>query len=129
MENSIVLKIFLAISGLLLVYIGGSFLIIPKKMKDGQGIDIAGDINMLAETRSASALILVFAILIILGIFQNSLTYISTLVSVLVLLSLGGGRLISILLDGIPVKALVIATIVELALGVVGGIIFFVFKE
>ena len=128
MENSIVLKIFLVISGLLLTYIGASFLFMPKKMKAGQGIDIAGDINMLNETRSASALILAIAILTILGAFENSLTFTSTLVSVLLLLSLGVGRLMSILIDGMPVKALIIATIVELVLGVIGAIMFFVFK-
>ena len=79
MENSIVLKIFLVISGLLLTYIGASFLFMPKKMKAGQGIDIAGDISLLNETRSASALILVFAILTILGAFKNSLAFTSTL--------------------------------------------------
>ncbi len=128
MENSLILTIFLVTSGILLTFIGAAFLFMPKKMKANQGIKIAGDVSMLNETRSASTLILVFALLILFGAFESGLSYIATLVSVLMLLSLGVGRLMSIVIDGIPVKALVIATIVELVMGIIGAIMLIVYK-
>ncbi|MFD2568720.1 DUF4345 domain-containing protein [Pseudotenacibaculum haliotis] len=129
MKNSKALKIFLIVSGLLLTFIGGATLLMPVEMKAGAGIDIAGNINVLNDTRASSTLLLAFALLIILGAFVKKLTYTSSLTSFLLFLSIGTGRAISILLDGTPVDGLVKATGLEFVLGIIGIILFIRFRE
>jgi len=127
MTNSSMVMVYLILSGLLLTVIGAPFLFMPEKMKSRQGIEISGDSSALNEIRGSSALILAVAILTILGIFIPSLTYSSVLFSALLFFSLGAGRLMSLILDGMPVKALIIATFVELILGIYGAVIFYIY--
>ncbi|MTI32141.1 DUF4345 domain-containing protein [Xanthovirga aplysinae] len=129
MKNSKVLKTFLIISGLLLTFIGGTTLMMPVEMKAGAGIDIAGNISVINDVRASSALILAIAILTIIGAFKKNLTYTSSLVSFLLFLSIGAGRLLSILQDGMPVDGLVKATGLEFILGITGAILFTIYRE
>ena len=129
MKNSKVLKIFLIISGLLLTFIGGSTLFMPVEIKASSGIDLAGNISILNDIRASAALILSLAILLLLGAFNKKLTYTSSLISFLLFLSLGLGRALSMLLDGMPVDAMVKATGLEFVLGIVGAILFTINRE
>ena len=129
MKNSKVLKIYLGLSGLLLTFIGGSTLLMPVEMKGSAGIDVAGNISVLNDIRAASALLLAFAILTLLGAFAKKLRYTSTLVATLLFLSLGIGRVISIVADGMPVDGLVKATGLEFVLGIAGAIFFAIYRE
>ncbi|MEM6802040.1 MAG: DUF4345 domain-containing protein [Bacteroidota bacterium] len=128
MKNSKVLTAFLILSGLLLTFIGGSTLLMPVEMKAGAGIDIAGNISVLNDTRAAAALIFSTAILSLLGAFKPQLRFSASLASPLLFLSLGSGRLLSILLDGMPVEGLLGASILEFVLGITGAILFSVFR-
>ena len=129
MENSKVLKAFLIISGLLLTLIGGATLFMPVDVKAASGVDVAGNISVLNDIRASAALILSMVILVLLGAFVKKLSYTSSLVSFLLFLSLGTGRLISILLDGMPVDGMVKATGLEFTLGIVGAILFALKRE
>lgn len=129
MKNSKVLKAFLIISGLLLIFIGGAQLLFPVEMKAGSGINIAENISVINDVRASSALILTIAILTILGAFVKKLTFSSSLVSFLLFLSLGVGRVISLLLDGMPVDGLVGATVLEFILGITGAILFTLYQK
>ncbi|NER15397.1 DUF4345 domain-containing protein [Leptobacterium flavescens] len=129
MRNSKVLKTFLVVSGLLLTFIGSATLFMPVEMKGGSGIDITGNISVINDVRASSALFLAIAVLTILGAFLKKLTYTSSLVSSLLFLSLGVGRLISILVDGMPVDGLVKATGLEFILGITGAILFAVYRD
>lgn len=129
MTNSNVLKAYLFISGLLLTFIGGSTLIMPVQMKASAGIDLGGNISIINDVRAFAALILTFAVLAILGAFIKRLTYTSTLVSFLLFTALGLGRLLSIFLDGSPVDGLIKATGLELILGLLGLILFSIYKK
>ncbi len=129
MKDSKALKAFLIISGLLLTFIGGATLFIPVEMKTGAGIDIAGNISVINDVRASSALLLGIALLTLLGVFQKGLTFTSTVAATLLFLSLGVGRLISILIDGMPVDGLVKATGLELILGVLGALLFNIYKN
>ena len=129
MQNSKVLKAYLIIAGLLLTFIGGATLFSPVMMKGSAGIDIAGNISVINDTRAASALILSVAILTLLGTLISKLTYTSSLVSTLLFLSLGAGRVLSIFLDGMPVDGLVKATGLEFFLGLIGATLFIRFQD
>ena len=129
MKNSKVLKGFLIISGLLLTFIGGATLLMPVAMKTGSGINIAGNISVINDTRASSALLLAAALLIISGAFSRKLVFTSSLISFILFLSIGIGRIISIVTDGMPVDGLVKATGLELVLGITGAILFIVNQE
>ncbi|OJJ14629.1 hypothetical protein BKI52_42125 [marine bacterium AO1-C] len=129
MKNSKVLKGFLILSGLLLTFIGGATLFMPVAMKASAGINIAGNISVINDTRASSALLMVAALLIISGAFSRKLAFTSSLLSVIIFLSIGIGRIISIISDGMPVDGLVKATGLELVLGVTGAILFKVYQD
>ncbi len=129
MENSKVLKLFLIISGLLLTFIGGATLFAPVAMKASAGIDISQSTSIINDVRASSALILAVALITILGVFIRKLTFTSTLISFTLFLSLGIGRAISILIDGFPVDGLVKATGLEFVLGIIGLILFNIYRE
>lgn len=124
MKNSIGLKIYLIISGLLLTVIGGSTLLMPVKMKATENIDIAGDISALNDVRAFSALLLATALLSLVGAFNKQLKYTSAFIMPLLFIALGVGRLISIVADGIPAEGMVMATVLEFVLGFIGLILF-----
>ncbi|WP_196885367.1 DUF4345 domain-containing protein [Aureivirga sp. CE67] len=124
MKNSKVLKIFLVISGLILAFIGGSTLIIPTEMKTTAAIEINGNVNLLNDVRAFGMLVLSVGILTISGAFNKKLTFTSNLTSSLLFLTLGLGRLISIIVDGMPVDSLQKATGLEFVLGIIGLILF-----
>ncbi|UTW61261.1 DUF4345 domain-containing protein [bacterium SCSIO 12741] len=128
MKNSKILKAYLILSGLLLTFIGGATLFMPVVMKASGGIDIADSVNAINDVRAYSALLLASALLALFGVFNKGLTYTSTLVTVLVFLSLGAGRLLSILQDGMPADGLVKATILEFVLGTIGAILFSIYR-
>ena len=124
MKDSKVLKAFLIFSGLLLTFIGGATLFMPVAIKASSGVDLAGNVSVLNDIRASAALILGLAILIISGAFVRKITYTSSLISFLVFLSLGIGRILSILSDGMPVDPIVKATGLEMVLGVLGLVLF-----
>ncbi|WNJ20508.1 DUF4345 domain-containing protein [Pontibacter sp. G13] len=128
MNNSKALKTYLIISGLLLSFIGGATLLMPVEMKASAGIDIASNISVINDVRAASAMILGVAILSLVGAFNPKLTFSATLSTILLFLSLGAGRVISILIDGMPVEGLLGATGLELVLGALGAVFFKVFQ-
>ena len=114
---------------MLLTFIGGAQLLFPVEMKVGSGIDIAGNISVLNDTRAANALILVLALLTLAGDFIKRLTSTASLVSFLIFLSMGLGRVISIFLDGKPVEGLLGATVLEFVLGITGAAIYVISQE
>lgn len=129
MKNSKVLKAYLIVAGLLLTFIGGATLLDPVTMKGSAGIDIAGNTSVLNDVRASSALLLAVALLTLLGAFRSGLTLTSSLVSTLLFLSLGTGRVLSILIDGMPVDGLVKATGLEFVLGLIGATLFIKFQD
>ena len=98
-------------------------------IKSNSGIDIAGNVSVLNDVRASGALILAIAVLTILGAFARKLTFTSSLVSSLLFISLGIGRAVSMLTDGMPVDGLVKATGLEFVLGLIGAFLFIRFQE
>ncbi|MEM7102881.1 MAG: DUF4345 domain-containing protein [Bacteroidota bacterium] len=129
MKNRKVLKIYLIIAGLLLTLIGGATLFLPVDIKAAAGIDLAGNASLLNDFRASAAMILAFGILIFSGALVKSIRFTAVLLSAVVFLSLGLGRLLSILLDGMPVQDMVMATGLEFVLGITGAILFLAHKN
>ncbi|KXX69991.1 DUF4345 domain-containing protein [Flammeovirga sp. SJP92] len=125
MKQSKTIKSYLVLSGLLLSFIGVSSLVMPVEMKATGGIDLSGgNVNALNEARAYSALLFALGLTTITGAFNSKLSYLSTLIPTVVFLSIGSGRLISILSDGMPVESVIKATVLEFILGFVGFYLF-----
>jgi uncharacterized protein with PQ loop repeat len=55
-----------------------------------------------------------------LGAFVAKLTFTSAVISIVMYLSYGISRILSIAVDGMPAEGLVLATVVEIIIGLVG---------
>jgi len=117
MKNSKILKTILFISGLIAAGIGGAVLFMPIAFNATSGIDLAGNISLLSEIRASGGLLLASGILIMSGAFVAKLAFTATVVSVLLYLSYGLSRILSMALDGMPAEGLVQATILEIIIG------------
>ncbi|MGD1939068.1 MAG: DUF4345 domain-containing protein [Cyanophyceae cyanobacterium] len=120
------LKIFLGISGCIAIAISLSILISPTDFYGLNHIDINGNVNLLSEVRSPAAALLTYGVLIISGIFIPQLTFTSTLLSSMLYLSYGLGRVVSVVIDGWPVTTLIISAGIEVLLGLVS--LFYLWK-
>ena len=129
MKNSKILKGYLIISGLLLVYFGAATLLMPIELKASFDIVIPNDINVLNDMRAFSTLSLMIGIFTVFGAFKNQYTFAATLIVFIQFLALGCGRLVSVLIDGMPAEGNIIGMSNELFLGAVGAILFFIYKN
>ncbi|MFT5844438.1 MAG: hypothetical protein ACI8QW_000298 [Saprospiraceae bacterium] len=107
MKNSKVLKGFLIISGLLLIFVGGSILFNPVGFTAKNGIDLGGNISLLNDVRSSGSLFLLIGVFILLGSFIQKLIYTSSFLVIIGYLGVGFGRVVSILSDGMPADGLI----------------------
>ncbi len=129
MKYSKGIKVYLIIAGALLSFIGGATLLAPIEMKASAGIDLMHNISIINDVRAASALLLTFGVLSILGGWIKTLNFTTLVTSTFIFLSLGIGRLISILIDGMPVDGLVKATGLELILATMGMVLLIINKK
>jgi hypothetical protein len=118
------LKVYLFIVGLMMTIIGGLTSFNPVEIKLQEGIELAGNPSALNDVRSFGMLLLASALLFFLGSFKSSIRKTSTILAILLFLSLGLGRLFSIIVDGMPTDGIVKAAIIEFVLGILGLILY-----
>lgn len=110
--------ITLAISGLLLVFVGLSRLTNPVKTYDkNSGISLSNDVNLLNEVRGVSGLMLSGGIIVLLATILPSLRTTSFAIGTLIFLGFALGRIVSRVVDGKPNKQLISGLIFELVFG------------
>lgn len=129
MKNSIALKVILLISGLLLIVAGTGTLFFPVQFTGRNGIDLAGQVSLFNDIRGMGGMMLGSGIAIALGAFVRKLAFTSIVISIVIFLSFGLARTISILLDGMPTDTLVKATVLESIIGLVGVFALVKFRE
>jgi len=117
MKNSKVLKTILFVSGLIATVTGGAILFMPVAFFATNGIELGSSISLLSETRAPGGALLASGILIMSGAFVANLTFTSAVVSVLVFLSYGVSRILSMVIDGVPAEGLVQAAGLEIVIG------------
>ena len=123
MNNSKILKIYLLVSGFILTAIGGLTTFNPVTIKANEGIQIAENASALSDVRSFGMLLVATALFSFSGSIKSSLRKPATISSFLLFLSLGLGRLLSMLFDGMPSDGMVKATGLEIILGLAGLIL------
>ncbi|MCP5061983.1 MAG: DUF4345 domain-containing protein [Ignavibacteriae bacterium] len=129
MEISKSHKAYLILEGIWFSIIGIATISMPIKMRASLGIIIEpGSISLLNDTRATFMLFLTIGILTFLGAFKKELTYTSTLVVTMLTLSFAVGRLLSLLVDGMPASGMVQGLFVEIVMGICGAILFMKFR-
>ena len=123
MKNSKAVKTFLMLSSAIGLYVGVGLLFFPVSFQAQSQIVLGDNISLLSDTRAPGAAIFFSSTLILQGVFRERWSYISLLLSSLIFLSYGIGRMLSLLLDGFPAQGLFVAMIIELLLGVWGLIL------
>ncbi|MDW3648268.1 MAG: DUF4345 domain-containing protein [Bacteroidia bacterium] len=123
MKNSKAVWAFLILSSIIGLYVGVGLLFFPISFQAQSEIILGDNISLLSDTRASGTVIVFASLLILLGIFRIAWTYISLLVSSLIFLSYGIGRILSLLLDGMPSQGLFVAMILELLIGFWGFIL------
>ncbi|WP_437969379.1 DUF4345 domain-containing protein [Sorangium sp. So ce260] len=116
-QSGRVVKVTLFIAGLVLIGIGGATLLAPVAFHATSGIELGDSRSLLSETRAAGGSLLGTGALILLGAFSSRLAFTATVVGAVTYVSYGLSRLLSMAADGMPAQGLVLATAVELVLG------------
>lgn len=110
--------VVLAVSGLLLVFVGISRLTNPiKTYAKNSGINLNNDVSLLNEIRGVSAVMLSAGLLSWTGIFVTDFAYTSHVVAALLFIGFLIGRLYSLKVDGAPSKELKQGIVFEFILG------------
>ncbi len=102
MKNSIILKGILILLGLLLTIFGSWRLFDPIAFFENSGLVLSNEVGQLSEARGTGGVVLGFGLVIILGAFNQRLTYTSTISATVIFLGFGVARLIGFGLDGNP---------------------------
>lgn len=118
MNRNYFLRGLLIVSGLLAMAIGGAILFNPIGFHASSGVSLPVEINLLSEMRAPGGALLASGLIITLGALIRRLEFTAILLSALVYLSYGLSRLFSMYVDGMPAENLVIATALELVIGV-----------
>lgn len=111
-------KGLLLASGLLGAGIAATILFAPEAFYTGYGIDIGSNVNLANELKAPAGLLLTAGLLMLVGAFRAVLVVPSLAVGSVIYLSYGASRLLSMTIDGVPNKALVIAAVLEIVVGV-----------
>lgn len=107
----------LVVAGLVATAVGAAEMVTPVSFRAGYGIDMAGNVNLFSETRAAGGGLVAVGAVILLGAVVRSLTPAAALLGALTYGGYGLARVLSMAADGRPDDGLVVATAVELALG------------
>ena len=109
-------QITLGIGGVTALAIGAFIMLAPHAFYASYGIALGQDPNLLSELRAPGAGLAALGALMLAGLFRASMTPIALAVALAVYLAFPAGRIIGIVLDGMPSGSVVGALIVELVI-------------
>ena len=108
-------RIALGGSGLLLAFIGSALLLAPGDFLALSHVFVDDDPSLFSELSAPSVLLLLAGFFMLLGAFRRRHSELALSIGALVYGSYGLGRLVSMVLHGVPSASLVAATLIELA--------------
>lgn len=115
-----VVTIYLTLSGLLLLVIGGAILLAPHAFHASNDIALGNNPTLLSEIRAPGGLLTAVAIVGLISVVQYRLRAFAMPLLALVYGSFGLARLISIAQDGMPADSILAAAALELTIGIMG---------
>ncbi len=116
MSNTLLERIALGASGLTALAIGGFIVSAPHAFYASYGIALGQDASLLSELRAPGAGLAGFGILMLLGIWRRAILPVSVAVALTVFLAFPAGRLVGLVLDGMPSGSVIAALVVEIAI-------------
>ncbi len=118
-------KIVLGISGVTALAIGTLITLTPHAFYASYGIALGQDPNLLNELRAPGAGLAVFGALMLAGVFRSTMAPIAFAVALTVFLAFPLGRIVGIVVDGIPSGSVIGALVFEV---VIAGLLIAAFK-
>lgn len=115
MSVTVIEKIALGVSGLTAASIGVAILVAPHSFFASYGISVGDNASLLSELRAPGAGLAAFGVLMLLGIWRTAMTPMSKVVALIVFLAFPAGRLIGLIVDGLPSNHIITALVFELA--------------
>lgn len=116
--SSYVVRVLLLASGLLAAGIAATILFAPDAFYTGYGINVGSNANLANELKAPAGLLLIAGLLMLIGVFRTGFVVPSLAIAMVIYLSYGASRLLSMTIDGVPGNALVAAAILEITGGV-----------
>lgn len=117
--SRILTRAMLGLSGAVLASIGGALLVSPVDFLAMSHVFIESDPGLLSELTAPSGVLIFTGILMIVGALKLSLANPALFTGAIVYGSYGLGRLVSMVLHGLPSESLIIATVIEFAVAAV----------
>ena len=118
-------KIILGISGLTALAIGTVISLAPHAFYASYGITLGQDPNLLNELRAPGAGLAVFGALMLAGVFRAAMTPIALAVALTVFVAFPVGRIVGIVMDGMPSGSVIGALALEI---IIAGLLLAAFK-
>lgn len=109
-------RIALAGSGAILGLIGSALIVSPKSFLETSGIMVERDAGMMSELTAPAGTLLVTGALMILGAIRQRFADAGLVAGAIVYGTYGAGRLVSMVLHGMPSQSLITATLIELGI-------------
>ncbi|MCB1491614.1 MAG: DUF4345 domain-containing protein [Rhodobiaceae bacterium] len=109
-------RIALGISGVTALGIGAFILSAPHAFYASYGISLGGDASLLSEPRAPAAGLAAFGVLMLAGIVRSAFSPVSVVSALTVFLAFPAGRLLGLVVDGVPSVSVLGAMIIELAI-------------
>lgn len=109
-------KIALGLSGVTAFGIGSLILAAPHAFYASYGITLGSDASLLSELRAPGAGLAAFGIVMLAGIFRQTLRAASIVAALSVFLAFPVGRIVGLVADGMPSPGIVAALVLELAI-------------
>ena len=106
----------LTASGAILGLIGGALMFAPKAFLEISHVFIGRDPGLLSELTAPGGVLIITGALMILGAFKLRFSNLALLIGAIVYGSYGLGRLVSMVLHGLPSQSLIPATAIELVI-------------
>ena len=110
-------KLTLGIAGLAALGIGLAITTAPASFYATYGIILGSDPNLLSELRAPGANLAALGMIILAGAFRQGMQRLAAFLGATVFLAYAFGRIVSMVLDGMPSSGLVQATLIELVIG------------
>ena len=116
MNLSFLEKTTLGISGLTAVGIGAMITFAPHAFYASYGIVLGENPSLLSELRAPAAGLTALGILMLLGIWKSALAQLAVAATLIVFLTFPAGRVIGLVVDGMPSFGIIGALLLEIAI-------------
>ena len=116
MEPTFLEKTALCLSGFTALGIGTFILSAPHPFYASYGITLGDDASLLSELRAPGAGLAAFGLIMLLGLRRRAMLPVSMTAALAVYLTFPAGRLVGLILDGMPTASVIGALLVVLAI-------------